>query len=176
LETLSFNFNFSGFSDQRLFLRFSDFLKFFFSPFRYGEIKDVYIPRPRYNDPRFFGFVRVNNLHSFRVYSHIFSTHFECSLKSSPLISDVVSHLLHSFRVYSHIFPTIFECSHIFSTRFECSFQFSTQEDADRAVRHVEGKMFEGRKLTCSIAQYKREEPKKGGGLKILHSKRVGKI
>jgi hypothetical protein len=41
----------------------------------------------------------------------IFSTRFECSFTSSPLVSSVVSHLLHSFRVWLHIFSTRFECS-----------------------------------------------------------------
>jgi hypothetical protein len=39
-------------------------------------------------------------LHSFRVYFDIFSTRFECSFTSFPLVSSVVLHLLHSKRVY----------------------------------------------------------------------------
>ena len=40
-----------------------------------------------------------------------FSTRFECSFMSCPLVSSVVFHLLHSFRVYFFIFSTRFECS-----------------------------------------------------------------
>jgi hypothetical protein len=40
----------------------------------------------------------------------MFSTRFECTFPSSPLVSSVVCHVLHSFRVYFSIFPTRFEC------------------------------------------------------------------
>jgi hypothetical protein len=50
-------------------------------------------------------------LHPFRVYFYIFSTRFECTFTSSPLVSSVLIHLLHSFRVYLYIFHTLFECT-----------------------------------------------------------------
>ena len=42
---------------------------------------------------------RLNIPHSFRVQFYIFSTRFECSFTSSPLVSSVVLNLPHSFRV-----------------------------------------------------------------------------
>ena len=50
----------------------------------------------------------------------IFSTRFECSFSSSPLVSSVVSHPLHQFRVQFFIFFTRFEC--IFCTGARGSF------------------------------------------------------
>ncbi len=62
---------------------------------------------------------KVHLLHPFRVQFYIFSTDFQCSFTSSPLISSVVLHLLHSFRVQFGVMIHFDKCHATMAEMFE---------------------------------------------------------
>ncbi len=96
------------------------------------------------------GLETCNSTHYFCGFVCIFSTRFECSFASSPLVSSlffsssplssVVFDLLHPFRVFfSHLLHSFRVWYSIFSTRFECSLKVITSLVSPPSLKDTSG-------------------------------------